>query len=122
MQRSGDCSTRCPIPNGAGRTVVAVARRLLGGLDPVRGRRQGKPGFHFDMGEMVAWSHEITFGTPSIRHLPAWLAGAWFSIFPPHDVGLRSLRRRIATVSLWVRLRGFDALSRRREKRGRLAF
>jgi 4-amino-4-deoxy-L-arabinose transferase-like glycosyltransferase len=38
--------------------------------------------FHFDMGEMVAWSREVTFGTPKHPPLPAWLIGAWFSVFP----------------------------------------
>src|SRR5215813_8261425 len=28
--------------------------------------------FHFDMGEMVAWSREVTFGTPKHPPLPTW--------------------------------------------------
>ncbi len=38
--------------------------------------------FHFDMGEMVAWSREVTLGTPKHPPLPAWLIGAWFAVFP----------------------------------------
>jgi len=82
----GGCSTRCPIPNARPHRRRG-ARRLLGGLDPVRGRGQASQDFHFDMGEMVAWSREVTFGTPKHPPLPAWLVGAWFSI-SPSDVGL----------------------------------
>jgi len=37
---------------------------------------------HFDMGEMVSWSREVTLGTPKHPPLPAWLAGIWFGVFP----------------------------------------
>src|SRR5258708_36048625 len=40
---------------------------------------------HFDMGEMVAWSREVTLGTPKHPPLPAWVVRAWFSVFPLED-------------------------------------
>jgi len=58
--------------------------------------------FHFDMGEMVAWSREITFGTPKHPPLPAWLVGAWFSIFPLATWAYDLFAVGIATVSLGV--------------------
>jgi hypothetical protein len=35
-----------------------------------------------DMGEMFAWSHEVTLGTPKHRPLATWLVRAWFSVMP----------------------------------------
>jgi 4-amino-4-deoxy-L-arabinose transferase-like glycosyltransferase len=58
--------------------------------------------FHFDMGEMVAWSREVTFGTPKHPPLPAWLVGAWFWIFPLKAWAYDLLAVGTATVSLWV--------------------
>jgi len=51
---------------------------------------------------MVAWSREITFGTPKHPPLPAWLVGAWFSIFPLATWAYDLFAVGIATVSLWV--------------------
>ncbi len=47
---------------------------------------------HFDMGEMIAWSREVTLGTPKHPPLPAWLVRAWFSVFPLAGLGLLSVR------------------------------
>src|SRR5258707_13406272 len=58
--------------------------------------------FHFDMGEMVAWSREITFGPPQPPPLPAWLVGAWFSIFPLATWAYDLFAVGMAVVSLWV--------------------
>src|SRR5258708_26271047 len=51
---------------------------------------------------MVAWSREITWGTPKHPPLPAWLVGAWFSIFPLATWAYDLFAVGIATVSLWV--------------------
>src|SRR5258707_1885474 len=58
--------------------------------------------FHFDMGEMVAWSREITFGPPQPPPLPACLLGAWFSFFPLATWAYDLFAVGIATLSLWV--------------------
>jgi hypothetical protein len=58
--------------------------------------------FHFDMGEMVAWSREVTFGTPKHPPLPAWLVAVWFSIFPLATWAYDLLAVGMAVVSLWV--------------------
>jgi Dolichyl-phosphate-mannose-protein mannosyltransferase len=63
---------------------------------------KGSQDLHFDMGEMVAWSREITFGTPKHPPLPAWLARAWFSIFPLQDWAYYLLAILMATAALWV--------------------
>ena len=57
---------------------------------------------HFDMGEMVAWSRDVTFGTPKHPPLPAWLAGAWFKIFPLAPWAYYLLAVVTAAVALWV--------------------
>jgi MFS family permease len=58
--------------------------------------------FHFDMGEMVAWSREVTFGTPKHPPLPVWLVAMWFSIFPLATWAYDLLAVGMAVVSLWV--------------------
>ncbi len=57
---------------------------------------------HFDMGEMVAWSREVTFGTPKHPPLPAWLVGAWFSVFPLADWSYYLFAILLATAALWI--------------------
>src|SRR5450432_2102739 len=57
---------------------------------------------HFDMGEMIAWSREVTLGTPKHPPLPAWLVGAWFSIFPSQDWAYYLFAMVLATAALWI--------------------
>jgi len=58
--------------------------------------------FHFDMGEMVAWSREVTFGTPKHPPLPAWLVAVWFWIFPLTTWAYDLLAVGMAVVTMWV--------------------
>jgi hypothetical protein len=57
---------------------------------------------HFDMGEMVAWSREVTFGTPKHPPLPAWLVRAWFGVFPLEDWAYYLFAILLATAALWI--------------------
>src|ERR1700676_1130655 len=57
---------------------------------------------HFDMGEMVAWSREVTLGTPKHPPLPAWLVRAWFSVFPLEDWAYYLFAMLLATAALWI--------------------
>jgi 4-amino-4-deoxy-L-arabinose transferase-like glycosyltransferase len=57
---------------------------------------------HFDMGEMVAWSREVGFGTPKHPPLPAWLVRAWFGVFPLEDWSYYLFAILLATVALWI--------------------
>jgi 4-amino-4-deoxy-L-arabinose transferase-like glycosyltransferase len=57
---------------------------------------------HFDMGEMIAWSREVDFGTPKHPPLPAWLVGAWFAVFPLDTWAYDLLAMVNAAVALWV--------------------
>ena len=63
---------------------------------------KGSQDLHFDMGEMVAWSREVTFGTPKHPPLPVWLVRAWFSVFPLQDWAYYLLAILMATAALWV--------------------
>jgi hypothetical protein len=63
---------------------------------------KGSQDLHFDMGEMVAWSREITFGTPKHPPLPVWLIRGWFSVFPLQDWAYYLLAILMATAALWV--------------------
>jgi 4-amino-4-deoxy-L-arabinose transferase-like glycosyltransferase len=69
-------------PGRRGRTVVALLAAYCAVWTVYAVIAKSSQDFHFDMGEMVAWSREVTFGTPKHPPLPAWLAGAWFAVFP----------------------------------------
>src|SRR6266851_900626 len=89
-------------PKRRGRTVVLVLAAYWAVWTVYAVVAKASQDFHFDMGEMVAWSREITFGTPKHPPLPAWLVGAWFSIFPLATWAYDLFAVGIATVSLWV--------------------
>ena len=89
-------------PKRRGRTVIVVLAAYWAVWTVYAVVAKASQDFHFDMGEMVAWSREITFGTPKHPPLPAWLVGAWFSIFPLATWAYDLLAVGIATVSLWV--------------------
>jgi len=40
---------------------------------------------HFDMGEVVSWSLVPAYGYPKHPPFPAWVAAAWFTLFPYAD-------------------------------------
>src|SRR5262249_41623472 len=40
---------------------------------------------HFDMGEVFSWSTELAYGYPKHPPFPAWIAAAWFAVFPRAD-------------------------------------
>lgn len=89
-------------PRRAGRTVllclaVYVAVWTLYGIVA-----KGSQDIHFDMGEMVAWSREVTWGTVKHPPLGAWLVGAWFALFPLADGSYYLFAMTLAALSLWV--------------------
>ena len=57
---------------------------------------------HFDMGEMFAWSHQVTLGTPKHPPLGAWLVRAWFSVMPTRPWTYYLFAVISATVALWI--------------------
>jgi hypothetical protein len=63
---------------------------------------KGSQDIHFDMGEVIAWSREPAWGTPKHPPLSAWLAKAWFSVFPLVDWAYYLFAMVVATVGLWV--------------------
>src|SRR5450432_883736 len=69
-------------PRRRGRTVVVVLAAYCVVWTVYAVLARASQDIHFDMGEMVAWSREVAFGTPKHPPLPAWLVGAWFSVFP----------------------------------------
>jgi hypothetical protein len=91
------------------RAVVAVLA-AYGGLWALYGAiAKSSQDVHFDMGEMVAWSREVTWGTPKHPPLGAWLVRAWFSVFPLADWSYYLFAMVVATVALWIawRIAGF---------------
>jgi hypothetical protein len=89
-------------PKRRGRTVIIVLAAYWAVWTVYAVVAKASQDFHFDMGEMVAWSREVTFGTPKHPPLPAWLVGAWFSVFPLATWAYDLFAVGIATISLWV--------------------
>jgi len=89
-------------PKRRGRTVVVVLAAYWAVWTVYAVVAKASQDFHFDMGEMVAWSREVTFGTPKHPPLPAWLVGVWFWIFPLATWAYDFFAVGIATVSLWI--------------------
>src|SRR5215471_12332024 len=83
----------------------AVARVLAGycGVWTLYGAiAKGSQDVHFDMGEMVAWSREVFWGTPKHPPFGAWLVRAWFAVFPLADWAYYLFAMVLATVALWI--------------------
>jgi 4-amino-4-deoxy-L-arabinose transferase-like glycosyltransferase len=56
---------------------------------------------HFDMGEVFAWSTELAYGYPKHPPFPAWVAAAWFAVFPRADRAYYLLAAVSVTLALW---------------------
>jgi 4-amino-4-deoxy-L-arabinose transferase-like glycosyltransferase len=56
---------------------------------------------HFDMGEVFAWSTELSYGYPKHPPFPAWVAAAWFAVFPRADWAYYLLATTSIAVALW---------------------
>lgn len=56
---------------------------------------------HFDMGEVFAWSTELSYGYPKHPPFPAWVAAAWFAVFPRADWAYYLLATASVAVALW---------------------
>jgi 4-amino-4-deoxy-L-arabinose transferase-like glycosyltransferase len=89
-------------PERRGRTAVAVLAAYCAVWTIYAVIAKSSQDFHFDMGEMVAWSREATFGTPKHPPLPAWLIGAWFSVFPLASWAYDLFAMIGAAVSIWI--------------------
>jgi 4-amino-4-deoxy-L-arabinose transferase-like glycosyltransferase len=89
-------------PKRRGRTVIGVLAAYWAVWTVYAVVAKASQDFHFDMGEMVAWSREVTLGTPKHPPLPAWLVGAWFSVFPLTTWAYDLFAVANATVALWI--------------------
>ena len=56
---------------------------------------------HFDMGEVFSWSTALAYGYPKHPPFPAWVAAAWFAIFPRADWAFYLLSATSITLALW---------------------
>jgi hypothetical protein len=63
---------------------------------------KGSQDIHFDMGEMVSWSHEVGLGTPKHPPLAAWLVRAWFDVMPAATWAYYLFAVVLATIALWI--------------------
>ena len=77
-------------------TAYCAAWSLYGAL------AKGSQDVHFDMGEIVAWSRDAGIGTVKHPPLGAWLAGAWFKVFPQVDWAYYVFAMVLATFALWL--------------------
>lgn len=56
---------------------------------------------HFDMGEVFSWSTALAYGYPKHPPFPAWVAAAWFAVFPRADWAYYLLSATSITLALW---------------------
>ena len=63
---------------------------------------KGSQDLHFDIGEMFAWSHQVSLSAPTHPPLGAWLTGAWFAVMPRQDWAFYLFGILTATVALWI--------------------
>jgi 4-amino-4-deoxy-L-arabinose transferase-like glycosyltransferase len=89
-------------PRRAGRAVAILLVLFWAAWTLYGAVAKGSQDIHFDMGEMVAWSREVTLGTTKHPPLGAWLAGLWFSVLPLADWSYYLFAMGLATVSLWA--------------------
>ena len=110
------------IAEKAGASRNPFERTFAALIDPVRGERtvlvllagyaaawslygaiaKGSQDLHFDIGEMFAWSHQISLSAPTHPPLGAWLAHAWFAVMPRQDWAFYLLGILLATAALWM--------------------
>ncbi len=57
---------------------------------------------HPDMAELVTWAREPALGYFKHPPLAAWLAGAWFAVFPIADWSFYLLASLVAALGLWL--------------------
>lgn len=62
---------------------------------------KGTQDIHFDMGEVVSWSLVPAYGYPKHPPFPAWVATAWFAVFPHADWAYYLLSTVSVGVALW---------------------
>jgi len=62
----------------------------------------GSQDIHVDMGEMFAWSREMTLGTAKHPPLGAWLVRAWFSVMPTEPWAYYLFSVISVTMALWI--------------------
>jgi 4-amino-4-deoxy-L-arabinose transferase-like glycosyltransferase len=89
-------------PGRRERTVLALLAAYAAVWSIYGAIAKGSQDIHFDMGEMIAWSREVTLGTPKHPPLPAWLVRAWFSVFPLEDWAYYLFAMLLATAALWI--------------------
>lgn len=63
---------------------------------------KGGQDLNFDMGEMVAWSREVSLGTPKHPPLGAWLVRIWFDVFPLEVWAYYLFAAVLAAAALWI--------------------
>jgi Dolichyl-phosphate-mannose-protein mannosyltransferase len=63
---------------------------------------KGSQDLHFDIGEMFAWSHQVSFSAPTHPPLGAWLVHAWFAVMPRQDWAFYLFGILLATAALWI--------------------
>src|SRR5262249_32650142 len=110
------------VPVGLRASASALFERLVDALaDERRGRRtaavllalyallwwayalvaKSTQSIHFDMGEVFAWPPEPAYGYPKHPPFPAWVAAAWFAVFPRADWAYYLLATTSVTLALW---------------------
>jgi 4-amino-4-deoxy-L-arabinose transferase-like glycosyltransferase len=89
-------------PARSERTMLALLAGYLGAWSIYGAIAKSSQDLHFDIGEMFAWSHQVSLSAPTHPPLGAWLVRIWFAVMPRQDWAFYLLAILIATVALWI--------------------
>jgi Dolichyl-phosphate-mannose-protein mannosyltransferase len=84
------------------RTMLVLLAGYLGAWSIYGAIAKSSQDLHFDIGEMFAWSHQVSLSAPTHPPLGAWLVRIWFTVMPRQDWAFYLLAILVATVALWI--------------------
>ena len=89
-------------PARSERTMLVLLAGYLGAWSIYGAIAKSSQDLHFDIGEMFAWSHQVSLSAPTHPPLGAWLVRIWFTVMPRQDWAFYLLAILVATVALWI--------------------
>ncbi|HEX8829083.1 MAG TPA: glycosyltransferase family 39 protein, partial [Xanthobacteraceae bacterium] len=89
-------------PARSERTVLVLLAGYLAAWSVYGAIAKSSQDLHFDIGEMFAWSHQVSLSAPTHPPLGAWLVRLWFAVMPRQDWAFYLFAILVATVALWI--------------------
>ncbi|MGB8629481.1 MAG: hypothetical protein WCD69_08835, partial [Xanthobacteraceae bacterium] len=72
-------------PARSERTMLVLLAGYLAAWSVYGAIAKSSQDLHFDIGEMFAWSHQVSLSAPTHPPLGAWLVRLWFAVMPRQD-------------------------------------